>query len=72
MYFDYFRKNLDARSVKSNAAHEALVQMEKDGRLDGVITQNIDGLHQKAGSVNVQEIHGTIWKNHCISCRKEI
>ena len=45
--------------------------MEKDGRLAGVITQNIDGLHQKAGSVNVQEIHGTIWKNHCISCRNE-
>ena len=57
--------------MKPNAAHEVLAQMEKDGRLAGVITQNIDGLHQKAGSVNVQEIHGTIWKNHCISCRKE-
>ncbi len=57
--------------MKPNAAHEVLAQMEKDGRLAGVITQNIDGLHQKAGSVNVQEIHGTIWKNHCISCRNE-
>lgn len=37
----------------------------------GVVTQNIDGLHQKAGSINVQEIHGTIWKNHCISCGAE-
>jgi len=71
VFFDYYRKNLDARSVKPNAAHEVLAQMEKDGRLAGVITQNIDGLHQKAGSVNVQEIHGTIWKNRCISCGKE-
>ena len=39
--------------------------------MKGIITQNIDGLHQKAGSVNVQEIHGTIWKNHCVSCGKE-
>ena len=45
--------------------------MESSGRLDGIITQNIDGLHQKAGSRNVQEIHGTIWKNHCVSCRAE-
>ena len=42
----------------------------KAGRLEGIITQNIDGLHQKAGSKNVQEIHGTIWENHCISCGK--
>ena len=71
VFFDYYRKNLDARSVKPNIAHEVLAHMEKKGILAGVITQNIDGLHQKAGSVNVQEIHGTIWKNHCISCRKE-
>ena len=44
--------------------------MEKSGRLEGVITQNIDGLHQKAGSRNVQEIHGTIWMNHCVSCHE--
>ncbi len=45
--------------------------MEERGQLIGVVTQNIDGLHQKAGSKNVQEIHGTIWRNHCISCGKE-
>lgn len=71
VFFDYYRRNLDARDVKPNAAHEILARMEKEGKLKGVITQNIDGLHQKAGSVNVQEIHGTIWRNHCISCRKE-
>ena len=70
VFFDYYRRNLDARNVEPNAAHRKLAEMEHSGRLDGVITQNIDGLHQKAGSVNVQEIHGTIWKNHCVSCGK--
>ena len=71
VFFDYYRKHLDARKVKPNAAHLKLAEMEKSGRLVGVVTQNIDGLHQKAGSINVQEIHGTIWKNHCISCGAE-
>ena len=67
LFFDYYRKNLDARTAEPNAAHRKLAEMEASGRLQGVITQNIDGLHQKAGSRNVQEIHGTIWKNHCVS-----
>ncbi len=69
VFFDYYRKNLDARRALPNRAHEVLASMEASGRLDGVITQNIDGLHQKAGSRNVQEIHGTIRMNHCVSCR---
>ena len=71
VFFDYFRKNLDARRAEPNAAHLKLAEMEKSGRLEGVITQNIDGLHQKAGSRNVQEIHGTIWKSHCVSCNEQ-
>ena len=71
LFFDYYRKNLDARLVEPNAAHRKLAEMEASCRLRGVITQNIDGLHQKAGSKNVQEIHGTIWKNHCVSCGAE-
>ena len=70
VFFEYYRKNLDARKVEPNAAHMALAAMEKEGRLEGIITQNIDGLHQKAGSRNVQEIHGTIWSSHCMSCGK--
>ena len=70
IFFDYYRNNMDVRNVEPNAAHFALAKLEKSGRLTGVITQNIDGLHQKAGSVNVQEIHGTIWRNYCISCRE--
>ena len=69
VFFDYYRHNLDARAVQPNAAHIRLAGWEARGRLDGIVTQNIDGLHQKAGSRNVQEIHGTIWRNHCVSCR---
>lgn len=71
VFFEYYRKHLDVREVKPNDAHIKLAEMEMSGRLVGVVTQNIDGLHQKAGSVNVQEIHGTIWKNHCVSCGAE-
>ena len=71
VFFAYFRKNLDVRSVAPNAAHRRLAEMEKNGKLDGVITQNIDGLHQKAGSRNVQEIHGSALRSYCVSCRKE-
>ncbi len=71
VFFAYFRKNLDARKNLPNAAHYKLAEMERKGKLDGVITQNIDGLHQKAGSKNVQEIHGSALRSHCVSCRKE-
>ena len=68
VFFDYYRSHLDARNIQPNAAHRILAKWEKEGKLTGIITQNIDGLHQKAGSVNVQEIHGTTWKNHCTVC----
>ena len=71
VFFAYFRKNLDARNVLPNAAHMKLAEMEAHGKLDGVITQNIDGLHQKAGSRNVQEIHGSALRSYCVSCRKQ-
>jgi len=68
VFFDFYRRCLDARSAQPNAAHLRLAEWEASGRLEGIVTQNIDGLHQKAGSKNVQEIHGTIWRNHCVSC----
>ena len=71
IFFDYYRNNLDARAVEPNPAHFKLAEMEERGQLIGVVTQNIDGLHQKAGSKNVQEIHGTIWRNYCVSCGAE-
>ena len=71
VFFEYFRMNLDCRSIEPNDAHRKLAEMEKAGKLDGVITQNIDGLHQKAGSKNVKEIHGSALRSYCVSCRKE-
>ncbi len=61
----------DMHDAKPNKAHEILAALEKRGNLKGVITQNIDGLHQKAGSKNVQEFHGTIYTLSCVRCRKQ-
>ena len=55
-----------------NDCHKYLAKLEKSGKLTGIITQNIDGLHQKAGSKNVYELHGSIYKNHCTKCNKKI
>ena len=71
VFFDYFRKNLDCRSIEPNDAHKKLVEMKKTGKLDGIITQNIDGLHQKAGSKKVSEIHGSALRSYCVSCRTD-
>lgn len=54
-----------------NKAHEVIAKLEKRGGFQGVITQNIDGLHQKAGSKNVQEFHGTIHQMHCVQCGRK-
>ena len=56
--------------AKPNAAHKKLAELEEAGKLTAVITQNIDGLHQAAGSKNVLELHGSIHRNYCQSCRK--
>ena len=71
MFFDYYRKNMLVAGIKPNAAHYALAKLEEIGKLKAVITQNIDGLHQLAGSKNVFELHGTVYGNHCILCDKE-
>ena len=71
IFFSYFRNNLDCRGAEPNRAHMKLAGMERKGRLDGVITQNIDGLHQKAGSRKVCEIHGSALRSYCVSCRAE-
>ena len=59
-----------ALSARPNAAHLKLAQLEKAGRLTAVVTQNIDNLHQKAGSQNVLELHGSVWRNYCMRCKK--
>ena len=71
VFFEFYRQKLDARDIKPNAAHIALAELEKRGLLKAVVTQNIDGLHQKAGSREVYEIHGTTEKNYCQKCGKK-
>src|SRR5690606_28637525 len=56
--------------ARPNAAHETLVRLEQEGRLKAIITQNIDGLHQLAGSSNVLELHGSVHRNYCIECHR--
>ena len=68
-YEFYFAKMLDL-SIKPNDAHKQLAKWEKLGKLKAIVTQNIDGLHQLAGSKNVYELHGTVHKNRCVKCNK--
>jgi len=67
-FFDYYKNNLIYTDAQPNKAHRALAELEAEGRLRAVITQNIDGLHQKAGSRNVFELHGSVLRNYCMKC----
>lgn len=69
-FFDFYRDKMLFLYAKPNMAHEKLAELEKIGKLKAVITQNIDGLHQKAGSKNVLELHGSVHRNYCMKCRK--
>lgn len=71
VFFSYFRKNLDCRKIEPNAAHRVLARLEENNKLSGIVTQNIDGLHQKAGSRKVHEIHGSALRSYCVSCRTQ-
>lgn len=70
-FYRYYKENLVFKDAEPNPAHVALANLEKVGKLKAVITQNIDGLHQKAGSKNVLELHGSIHRNYCQICNKE-
>ena len=67
-FFEYYRKYLLYPNAVPNDCHRALVQMEREGKLSAIVTQNIDGLHQKAGSGTVLELHGSAYQNHCMDC----
>ena len=68
LFFRYYKENLIAKDAKPNAAHIALADLEKRGLLQAVVTQNIDGLHQAAGSKKVLELHGSNWRQYCLAC----
>ena len=69
-FFDFYRTKMIALGAKPNQAHVKLAELERDGKLAAVVTQNIDGLHQAAGSKRVLELHGSIHRNICQRCGK--
>lgn len=69
-FYRFYKEKMLPLDCKPNAAHLFLAELEKVGKLKAVITQNIDGLHQKAGSKRVLELHGSIHRNHCVCCHQ--
>ena len=69
-FFRFYKEKMIFRDAKPNDAHKALAVLEQRGKLKAVITQNIDGLHQSAGSQNVLELHGSVHRNYCVGCNK--
>lgn len=67
-FFRFYREKLLFPDAKPNAAHIRLFQLERAGKLRGVVTQNVDGLHKRAGNRLVYEIHGSVWENYCMDC----
>lgn len=69
-FYDFYRDKILYLGAQPGRAHQKLADMEKAGKLKAVVTQNIDGLHQKAGSGNVLELHGSVHRNYCLKCGK--
>ena len=69
-FFDFYKKRMLFMDAQPNAAHKKLAQLEKAGKLKAVITQNIDNLHQMAGSKKVLELHGSVYRNYCMKCHR--
>lgn len=70
-FYRFYRNKMLFPDAEPNRAHLALAKLEREGKLDGVVTQNIDGLHQKAGSREVMELHGSVLRNTCMRCGKK-
>lgn len=70
-FYKFYRDKMLVLNAKPNSAHLTLARLEQEGKLLAVITQNIDGLHQAAGSQNVLELHGSVLRNYCTSCGKQ-
>jgi len=69
-FYRFYKEKLNALEYEPNITHKKLAELEEAGKVKAVITQNIDGLHQKAGSKNVFELHGSIHRNYCMKCHK--
>ena len=71
VFYEFYRQKMDTRGIEPNITHRALAKLEAAGKLKAVVTQNIDGLHQMAGSKTVYEVHGTTQRNYCSKCGRE-
>ena len=71
VFFEFYRQKMDTRDIQPNITHYKLAEIENSGKDLAVVTQNIDGLHQRAGSSQVYEVHGTTFRNYCSRCKKE-
>ena len=69
-FFAFYREKMLPLGFAPNVTHKVLARWEQEGKLSAVVTQNIDGLHQKAGSKNVLELHGSVLRNYCVRCHK--
>ena len=69
-FYEFYREKMNSLKYEPNITHIKLAELEKQGKLKAVITQNIDGLHQKAGSKTVYELHGSVLRNYCMKCNK--
>ena len=69
-FYEFYRDKLNCLQYKPNITHKVLAELEKQGKVKAVITQNIDGLHQEAGSKIVYELHGSVHRNYCMECHK--
>lgn len=70
-FYDFYKEKMMFLDAKPNPAHLKLAELEAAGKLDAIVTQNIDGLHQAAGSKHVYELHGSILRNYCMKCHKK-
>ncbi len=69
-FYQFYKDKLNCLDTLPNITHKYLTKLEESGKLKGIITQNIDGLHTKANSKNVYELHGSIYRNYCMNCHK--
>lgn len=69
-FFNFYREKMLPLGFEPNVTHKVLARWEEEGKLSAVVTQNIDGLHQKAGSKKVYELHGSVLRNYCVKCGK--
>ena len=69
-FYKFYKDKMNSLKYEPNITHIKLAELEKKGKIKAIVTQNIDGLHQKAGSKNVYELHGSVLRNHCMKCHE--